>query len=476
MKTFKKNIFIILIPLLFSCEDYLNVVPTGVIIPKTVDDYKDILNSPAVFDKAYPPCDFYIGSDDLRGESSYISLIELRNIFTWQTPPYAPGEEPFIWSTFYKAIYSYNIILNSIDDVSGDKEKIRQIEGEALLGRAFEHLMLLNLFAKPYNVSTANTDPGIPFVISADINTKTPSRLTIEKTYELIVADLTKAIKLLPESQKYNHRGTKTAAYGVLARMYLYKADYDNALQYAIKAMEGNENKLQNYITLFVNSKRGFGSESEEFKRESIYFKSLNSRLDKFLMTKEFLDLLYDGHPSFIDEAKRRAGGGIYDGFTDFRTAIYGSLRGYSGPPPHYDVEIKSRTRIYYGITYPEMLLIKAESMARKNNLQGALDAINLLRRNRIRDVVDLSSSDNEEVLQWVLDERRREFFLNGLRWFDMRRLSAEGKLGTITRKTFIPGKDGIQTFTLAPNGNNYTFQIPSIVIAKNPGMEQNPY
>ncbi len=468
MKILKKYILIIaIIPILFSCDDYLDVIPAGAIIPKTVDDYEDILNSPVVYDKIWPPCDFPVGSDELRAIGT-IRKLDQRNLYTWQSPTYGPSEEPLIWSSFYKAIYSHNVILNSINDVTGDPLKIKEIEGEALLGRGFEHLMLLNLFSKPYNASTANSDPGIPYVTVADINEDTPSRLTIEKTYELIIKDLKKAIALLPETQEVNYRGTKSAAYGVLARLYLYKGDYNLALENANKAMAGNEFRFLNYVAYYTAPSERRSAEDQAFKDESIYFKSLNNRLDDFKLTHQFIDSFEDfpGGPGFSFGSPD----GPWMGFKDLRLAIIG---GFGFLFDGYDADIRLRSRIYYGVTYPEMLLTKAEALVRDNHLAEALNALNLLRRNRIRNYVDATSANQDEILTWVLDERRKETFQNGLRWFDMRRLAVEGRLGTITRETNIPGV-GLTTFTLVPNGNNYTYQIPAVVIQKNPEMEQN--
>jgi len=74
-----------------------------------------------------------------------------------------------------------------------------------------------------------------------------------------------------------------------------------------------------------------------------------------------------------------------------------------------------------------EMILIKAECAARKGDIETTKSELNTLRRKRIKkyntDNVDKITSQ-EEALQFVLDERRRErpFILRGL---DIRRLKA---------------------------------------------------
>ena len=115
------------------------------------------------------------------------------------------------------------------------------------------------------------------------------------------------------------------------------------------------------------------------------------------------------------------------------------------------------------------MMLIQAECLARTNNPDEAISVLNTLRSYRFKaaDYQELETQAN--VLQEVLDERRRETFGTGLRWLDLKRLNKEPEFKTITR-TFRG-----DTYTLEPNSNAYVFQINPIYIQKNPEIESNP-
>ena len=101
----------------------------------------------------------------------------------------------------------------------------------------------------------------------------------------------------------------------------------------------------------------------------------------------------------------------------------------------------------YLGIKVPEMrirlaeiYLMLAECEAHLNHPKEALDMLNELRRHRISDVVPLTEASlpplrsgariTEDALgqpltplmQAILDERRRELFLEGDRWFELKR------------------------------------------------------
>ncbi len=125
---------------------------------------------------------------------------------------------------------------------------------------------------------------------------------------------------------------------------------------------------------------------------------------------------------------------------------------------------------IYSGPTVPEMLLIKAECLARSGDAAAATEVLNTLRIARFRagDYEPLSVVD--DVLPTVLDERRRELFGTGIRWFDLKRLNKEDRFAKTISREFRGA-----TYTLEPNANKYVFPIANIYISQNPEIEQNP-
>jgi hypothetical protein len=124
------------------------------------------------------------------------------------------------------------------------------------------------------------------------------------------------------------------------------------------------------------------------------------------------------------------------------------------------------------GLSVNETWLIKAECLARAGKAPDAVDMLNKLRKLRFlpADYADLTAATAAEALQLVVDERRREFFGSGLRWFDQRRLNKDPQFAKTVTRVF----DGV-TYTLEPNSNGYVFPLANILIAQNPEMEQNP-
>ena len=104
------------------------------------------------------------------------------------------------------------------------------------------------------------------------------------------------------------------------------------------------------------------------------------------------------------------------------------------------------RTSIPYGTTVQEMILTKAECLARQGKFQQAMETVNILRAKRIAPgpEVKLSAATKEEAIAKILEERVRELTW-GLRWFDIRRLNYnETTLDDVNLKRIFYSHDGL--------------------------------
>jgi starch-binding outer membrane protein, SusD/RagB family len=152
-----------------------------------------------------------------------------------------------IWIRSYQAINTTNSILDAINIITDPAEQ-KQVKGEALFLRAIAHFELVRLFAKQWDVTVNNTaDSGIPIVIKV---TKSPEDLiqqkrnTIAEVYAQVIADLTQAKLLLNTTNLQAGRANSYTASGYLARVYLQKADYANALVEANRIIVSNNYSL----------------------------------------------------------------------------------------------------------------------------------------------------------------------------------------------------------------------------------------
>src|SRR4030095_5180819 len=118
----------------------------------------------------------------------------------------------------------------------------------ALFFRSYAFYNLLQVFAKPYSIDSANLHWGIPLRLDADFN-KPTTRATLKQSYDQLIADTKYAITLLSNQQSFKTRPSKTAGYALLARTYLSMSDYNNAFTYADSALQLN-NTLLDFNTL----------------------------------------------------------------------------------------------------------------------------------------------------------------------------------------------------------------------------------
>ncbi|MDY7396756.1 RagB/SusD family nutrient uptake outer membrane protein [Aureibaculum sp. 2210JD6-5] len=449
--------------LFFSCDDYLDVEPTGLLIPTTIEDYELLLNSNEIVSSNDERVIFYAADDFYDIQSPFYLLLpegsKQRASYIWDEVIYSEDQNPTLWAVPYRNIFTYNLIIDEIDAAEGNNEDLKaSIKAEALTGRALEYLLLVNTFAKHYDSNTATSDLGVPIITMPDVNLPTPRRSSVEDVYNFIIEDLTQAIGNLPSDNTSRFRATKAAAYGLLARAYLFQGKYTEALQNVESALD--ENSFLGNYTSIVTEDPNFDNAAQfqarialedVFNQEQVYhrnFQASGGFSGLGYITPEVEALFEDG------DLRRLVSLNDFGGF--FSARLWQAFPMLSN----------------HAISVPEMYVIRAECNARLGNLQSALDDINLIRKNRILPdfYQDIMSSDADEVLQKVLNERRIELLATGLRWFDLKRLNKEPQFA----KTITHTLDGVD-YTLEPNSNNYVFPIPLQVIGFNPDMEQNP-
>jgi hypothetical protein len=128
-------------------------------------------------------------------------------------------------------------------------------------------------------------------------------------------------------------------------------------------------------------------------------------------------------------------------------------------------------------IGVPEVMLIKAECLARNGSFSEAGALISKLRQSRL-----LTETFNAEkrtytatnILSYVLDERRRELFYHGgLRLFDLKRLNKETSLKKDLSRLNYTGDTTLAT--LPAGSGRYLVPFSPTVLAANPNISQNP-
>ena len=144
------------------------------------------------------------------------------------------------WNILYRTVVNANIIISKgkvLTVPESEAAEVNHLIGEAHVLRALASFDLVRLYAAPYNATPDASHIGVP-VVSVSGTSKEdiimPKRNTVKESYNLIVADLKRAVEILPTTQigfTASNRGhiSHFAAEALLARVYLYMGDYVNA-------------------------------------------------------------------------------------------------------------------------------------------------------------------------------------------------------------------------------------------------------
>ncbi|MDA3615944.1 RagB/SusD family nutrient uptake outer membrane protein [Polluticaenibacter yanchengensis] len=441
------KILLLITSTISGCQKYLDVKSDkSLVVPTTAADLRALLNNTERMNSWYPSVQEGATDNIFVQPTNWQNLSSLtaKNIYIWNDDAFNDSETNE-WSMMYAIVYNSNVILEQLEKIDPIPDERNQIRGEALFFRSFAFYNISQLWSKPYNKSTAKSDLGIPLRLTSDINEKI-FRSSLEETYQKITDDLKMAATLLAEKSTYKTTPTSTAAYGLLARVYLSMEDYESALKYADSYLH-NTKELLDYKTLTMGSATSFPI--PRFNIEVVFHATNFGRPIMNVTNGRINNDLYNTYGT--NDLRKTA-------FFRDRVGTYSFRGSYDGSASWFS-----------GISTNEIYLIKAESEIRIGSPQIAVETINQLIKMRWdTSFVPFVSTNNEVILEYILTERRKELIWRGLRWSDLRRLNKDNRFTkTITRE--ING----EVYTLEPNSLKYVLPIPLSVIL-NTGMPQN--
>lgn len=461
-----------------SCDKFLDIRPKNKFIPETVEDFENLLNNGTMVNAG----DYF---QDLMTDDAFLpegqpanlytnQQIHARRIYQFNNVPYDGSANDFLWSEGYKRIFLCNTVINNIMTATGkDDQYKKSVKAEALVGRAFEHLAMVNVYAKHYDAATASADPGIPIALIGDISAKF-KRNTVAEVYEQIIKDLNDAIPDLPAAPKItSFRASKPAGYALLSRVYLFMGNWQLAKQNAEAALALKHDlfDMNNYAVIVPGP--------------FPYVPGTPVGWTNVPPAQQNPESLYSRHflrPFGLGQSVC-ASADLTALFTndDQRWVLY-YANGWPPAPPFnywntYGVKIFLRGDFYNNaVGIPEVYLNLAEAKARTNDLTGALGEVNELRKNRLKPAAYVEKTvadfgnDPERVLRFVLEERRRELAFMNMRSIDLKRLNKEARF----QKTIVHNAEGVE-YKLLPNSDKYQRQIWPAASAFNPDWPLNP-
>jgi tetratricopeptide (TPR) repeat protein len=442
-----------------SCRKYVDDVPvTNVRTLSTTSDYRLLMN-PVGYDGGSVETSLYtypvLSGDDVYFTDSTYQVnfgTYYAPVYTWAALYYTADQSDLNWETPYAKIYSFNTVITGVMGSSGGTDSVKhEIQAEALVHRAFSYWALVNCYGRQFDSSSAATDPGVPLLLVPSL-TASLARASVKEVYDQSIADVKAAIPYLPTLNSYNTYPSKVAAYALLSRIYLFTRNFTAASSYADSAL-AIQSTIADYNTYVSGSSMTYPARLND--PELIFSKQQSGSFYPLQINPTLVNLL---------------------GPTDLRYQLFTrSGKQFSNTWPD-STRIYWRTNYTYepnniGLTTPELYLIKAECLARAGDVTDALDFLNRLRQRRYASAnyVPATASDAATALALVVNERQRELFGRGIRWFDQKRLNKDAQFAITEVRSF----QGV-TYTLLPNSNRYAYPIGEKYITLNPEIVQN--
>lgn len=445
-------IYFILLSLFFfsSCKKYLDEKPdSSLTVPRTLKELQGLFNDAELMNFGLTPSYGESSSDDyFLLATTYNTLpTQLQQIYNWTLKEYKFQND---WSKNYIPVYNSNFALEMLEKIprnSMNDIEWQNVKGTALFFRAYSFLNLVWVYSKAYDQNNADTDLGIVLRLNADFN-KPSHRSTVQETYSQILFDANESIQYLPDRSDNALLPSKAASYGLLARTYLSMGQYDSALKYSSLCLN-LKNDLLDYNSLTLDDYNPFPRLDNP---ETIFYTEMNTFITNHYSFTGFVDsTLFSSYVS--DDLRRR-------GYFRLENQYYRFKGAYTA----------NSILLFTGLATDEMYLIEAECYARENMISESMVALNTLMEKRWNNSIPyptITAIDQEDAINKVLNERRKELLMRGIRWSDIKRLNKEDK--NIVPMRLING----ETFVLLPNDSRYALPIPTDIISIT-GITQN--
>jgi hypothetical protein len=354
-----------------------------------------------------------------------------------------------MWKRYYEGITRANYLLLYGQQIEMDETLKARILGEAKFLRAYLYFNLVNIYgAIPLKTTPPLTD--------ADINKPLSP---VEDVYAQIVQDLTDASQVLDGAYTGTDigRATKGAAFGLLAKAYLYQGKWQNALD-AIAQLEaiGTYVLQPVYKNNFIDSTQNNPESVFEIQHLRAQSPKLGSALNQWLGPIKYNGYGFDiPVDDFVNEFEV-TDAGVVDPRLDYTVAREGtkwidgvdfdpawSATGYlqkkHEQPKSEAPVIGDASLNYVYMRYADVLLMKAEALNELGRTDDALAPLNAVRKRAresyLHDIAlenygtipdnllpDATNTGQGGVRQAIRHERRVELGFEFHRYFDLMR------------------------------------------------------
>ncbi|MFY0605657.1 MAG: RagB/SusD family nutrient uptake outer membrane protein [Cyclobacteriaceae bacterium] len=472
-----------------ACDDFLDEVPDNRVSLDDLDKAAQLLTN--AYSSASPAFTEWM-SDNVQFTTGVNIRQNHQQLYAWEDVTSGDGEQDtpnYFWNETYGAIAHANEVLKVIDELQiseEDEERKDAIEAEALLTRAYGHFMLVNMFGPDYGVDPSGD--GVPYVKEPETTfIATYERESVRKVYGEVEDDLRDGLRKVSDSY-YNNSGkyhfNTNAALAFASRYYLWKGDFARCIDYSSQLLGENPGTYVRDLTSqeFQNAKSSITGYPQLYSSPDLPSNILLMRKYSLIQSPRF------GHGPTSEFYGDLFGTSPFPGTTDERENPAFVKGDNALLPVRYEnlfqrSSLNSNVGFLYHValsfTGEEVLLNRAEAYAIQNDLDACLADLQVfvskrysgasteLTFDRLRSFFgadnDPSFTDRLILLNYIIFERRKEFIMQGMRWFDIKRF------GFGVTHDLADGS----TIELEPNDPRMALQIPESAIEVG-GLEPN--
>ena len=335
-----------------------------------------------------------------------------------------------VWKEGYSVCTNANNILyygqKLLKKFPEQEELIQKHFGYAYFCRALMIFDLCNVYAQAYDYTPDASHPGVVAIDYVPGFEDVLARHTVKQCYDLVISDLLSGIECFGGDEVEDPTYISgLACEALLARVYLYMGDYDNAVKYS-ELVKGKVSLADRsiYVNMFRKAQDNPG---EAILRMNSYdsgsgMRSLCSPVGSPDVTPapEFMDKFAadDIRRELFTYVAEKEDGEAYEG--KVYTAVCKYLPYKSGVTNE-----QNRRSDPFILRASEMYLIHAEAKCRLGDLKAAEEDIKAIRARatgKYPSEITLSYSGKDGLDRLIQEERAKELCYEGHRFFDIKR------------------------------------------------------
>lgn len=400
---------------------------------------------------------------------------------------YNPDATSGLWGTAYYVISAANNVIDAIDTKGAEllsssvaQADLDNLKAEALALRALAHFDLLRLYSHLDGVT--EQDYGICVITEPQLPTDMPARSTVAQSYTAIITDLTTAETLMADT--YQRAGvadkkatiTKDVIQALLARVYLYAGQMQNAANYATKIISQTTKynlwAVADYPKVWTKDVAGDGGEvifevyGKKANDYDEYWEGPSHMTNPLgyadCAASDDLVGLFEATDVRGIQGVRGTDEGVAMFCTDKDNASGGQMwtMKYAGKGEGNATSTPDVNNVIV-LRLSEMYLIRAEAIANGATIAGTDAQADL---NAIRTVRGATALPGAPSKADIALERRLELNFEGHTWFDLNRTGSA-----------LNYADGIVTRNIAKGAKEWALPLPKSQVDINENLKQNP-